>query len=325
MRFYYSLLSALLVITTSYSATANTMMLRHSALCTQAFAQAEQHYGIPKHLLMAVAKTESGRYSKAAGETVPWPWTTNIAGKGGYHDSIHDAMTAVKRAQQRGVESIDVGCMQINLKHHPDAFYNIKDAFNPVSNVRYAASFLRSNYDEFKSWPKAIAAYHSRTSSKGSKYYAMVQKRWRDVRVRNGGGAIDYASYTPSNQPRIVTPRSNNVYANQGRAHSTFKIAMRDSQDSSGYKPVSRNINTVRKSAPASMKVITVASRPVTSGSDVLVVTPLSQRSNFDVSFNESPSQASSKEPKGNYVRLASGDEGGTSGQPSKAPNFIFR
>ena len=41
------------------------------------------------------------------------------------------------RAQ--GARSIDVGCMQVNLLHHADAFASLEQAFDPVANARYAA------------------------------------------------------------------------------------------------------------------------------------------------------------------------------------------
>ena len=35
-----------------------------------------------------------------------------------------------------GVSSVDAGCTQINLRHHPAAFAYLKEAFDPVANVR---------------------------------------------------------------------------------------------------------------------------------------------------------------------------------------------
>ena len=39
---------------------------------------------------------------------------------------------------------MDVGCMQVNLYHHAHAFSSLDNAFDPQSNVDYAARFLRS-------------------------------------------------------------------------------------------------------------------------------------------------------------------------------------
>lgn len=169
-----------------------------SAYCTSYFTKAETKYGIPKHLLLAIANTESGRYNKALKRVMPWPWTLNIEGKGSYYNNIHDAITAVNRTKQQGKSSIDVGCMQVNLKHHPDAFNSVQTALTPANNIDYAARFLRSNFDEFGSWPKAIAAYHSR-SKKGRKYFASVQKNWRSVRNIAGGNLLENTDYIAGN------------------------------------------------------------------------------------------------------------------------------
>ena len=180
----------------AYSAADETAYaLTSSNLCIQEFSAAERRFGIPKHLLMAIANTESGRFNPEVGKVVPWPWTLNVEGQGAYFKTMHDAMTAVKRAQQQGKSSIDVGCMQISLKHHPDAFATLLDALTPAQNVEYAAKFLRQNYDDLGSWPEAIAAYHSRTPSRGNPYYAMVRQRWQDVRTNAGGTMLENSEY----------------------------------------------------------------------------------------------------------------------------------
>src|SRR5690606_29172097 len=75
-----------------------------------------------------------------------------------------------------GKESIDVGCMQVNLKHHPKAFDSIEQAFNPKHNIGYAASFLREKYEQLGTWSQAIAHYHSATHHLGEKYKKNVVK-----------------------------------------------------------------------------------------------------------------------------------------------------
>ncbi len=52
-------------------------------------------------------------------------------------------MKAVAAMRAAGMQSIDVGCMQINLRAHPAAFASIDDAFDPAANADYAARFLR--------------------------------------------------------------------------------------------------------------------------------------------------------------------------------------
>src|SRR4029079_10379480 len=104
------------------------------------------------HLLSAIASTESGRYHEGLQIKVPWPWTINVGGKGYWFDSKEEAIAAVRKYQHRGIQSIDVGCMQVNLYHHPEGFASLDQAFEPEHNVAYAASFLRSLYQEDGTW-----------------------------------------------------------------------------------------------------------------------------------------------------------------------------
>lgn len=150
-------------------------------MCTKNISRYERQYGIPAHLLSAISATESGRYNEGLKITLPWPWTINAEGQGYYFDSKAEAIAKVRQLQAQGVKSIDVGCMQVNLIHHPNAFANLDDAFDPEHNVAYGASFLRNLYEENQSWKKAAANYHSRTLSRGQEYTSRVYDRWFNI------------------------------------------------------------------------------------------------------------------------------------------------
>lgn len=149
--------------------------------CTQYFPVEEKKNSIPTHLLAAIATTESGRFHKGLGMSVPWPWTINVDGQGYYFSSKAEAIAQVQNLQGRGHQSIDVGCMQVNLKHHPKAFANLNEAFDPSTNVAYAAKFLRDNYATLGDWIKATAAYHSRTPIHGNKYLVDIERSWNRI------------------------------------------------------------------------------------------------------------------------------------------------
>ena len=104
-------------------------------LCQQAIAVAEQAHAIPQHLLAAIGRVESGRRTPDGG-SLPWPWTINAEGDGAFFDTKAQAIAAVRALQARGVRSIDVGCMQISLLHHPDAFATLDQAFDPSGERR---------------------------------------------------------------------------------------------------------------------------------------------------------------------------------------------
>ena len=44
--------------------------------------------------------------------------------------------------RMHATKSVDVGCMQISLTYHPDAFSSMDQAFDPASNADYGARFL---------------------------------------------------------------------------------------------------------------------------------------------------------------------------------------
>ena len=153
-------------------------------LCRPAVEAAERAVVIPPHLLAAIARVESGRRDAFSGAVNPWPWTINVEGQGFFYDSKAEAVAAVQAAQAKGIRSIDVGCMQVNLMHHPDAFPNLEQAFDPQFNTKYAAHFLRELYGQTGDWGKAAALYHSATPEIGDEYRQKVLAAWpEEVRL----------------------------------------------------------------------------------------------------------------------------------------------
>ncbi|MDP6709046.1 MAG: lytic transglycosylase domain-containing protein [Alphaproteobacteria bacterium] len=155
-----------------------------SVLCRKAVRQAEQRHRIPAQLLSAVSIVESGRWSKARREVIAWPWTVHAEGRGRYLKSKAAAVAEVKRLKARGIKNIDVGCMQVNLRYHPKAFRNLEQAFEPKSNVAYAARFLADLQRETRSWTAAVGRYHSKTPKYNLPYRQKVQAAWRGERRR---------------------------------------------------------------------------------------------------------------------------------------------
>ncbi len=148
------------------------------ASCTGAIAASERAERLPAQVLGAIGIVESGRIDPRTRSVVPWPWTINVAGAGHVFDTAADAIAAVRVAQAAGIQSIDVGCMQVNLFHHPHAFATLEDAFDPAVNVRYAAGFLARLHAQAGSWPAAVAAYHSATAAIGAPYAQHVALFW---------------------------------------------------------------------------------------------------------------------------------------------------
>jgi Transglycosylase SLT domain len=148
-----------------------------SMQCDTAIVGAERTLHLPLRLLGAIAEVESGRLD-AVGKVRPWPWTINVEGRGEFFASKQQAIDAVRAEQAQGVRSIDVGCMQVNLMHHPNAFASLDAAFDPTANALYAARFLNTLYGSSGSWVQATAAYHSQTPAIGADYQQRVMARW---------------------------------------------------------------------------------------------------------------------------------------------------
>ncbi len=151
-------------------------------LCASAIAAAEPRQAIPRQLLTAIALAESGRWHGDSRESVAWPWTVTARGKGQFFPSKAAAIGAVRALRAAGVRNIDVGCMQINLHYHPDAFSDLETAFDPAANAAYAARFLAALNRETRSWPDAVGRYHSATPRHNRPYRARVIGLWRKVR-----------------------------------------------------------------------------------------------------------------------------------------------
>ncbi len=145
-------------------------------ICAQRTAEAEFAAGIPTHLLTAVSKVESGRWHGDTGEILAWPWTVTAGGEGRFLPSKAAAIAEVERLRAEGVTNIDVGCMQINLHFHPEAFDSLEQAFDPDRNVAYAIGFLRDLRDRWGSWTRAVGSYHSNTPTLSGRYRLKVLK-----------------------------------------------------------------------------------------------------------------------------------------------------
>ena len=148
--------------------------LTTNQMCRQAIAAAERAHGIPSHLLAAIARVESGRRDEESGTFNPWPWTINMDGQGTFYDNKAQAVAAAMTMRPRVTKSIDVGCMQISLTQHPNAFMDLNQAFDPTSNADYGARFLVQLYGKTNSWPMAVAMYHSATPGIGEDYERRV-------------------------------------------------------------------------------------------------------------------------------------------------------
>lgn len=161
----------------SYAKTDPEMM--ESQKCSNIFSYFEKRYKIPKDILYSISLRETQKAHSKHGIGITWPWTVTVnpSGKGYHFKNKTEAIKFAKAQLASGKgRSIDVGCMQINLKYHPDAFTSLEQAFSPRRNIAYGAKFLKEKYEQYGDWQKAIGAYHSGSIDKASAYHTMVKQ-----------------------------------------------------------------------------------------------------------------------------------------------------
>ncbi len=146
--------------------------------CEHAARQAEQANVLPPGLLLAIGRVESGRWDAERQQRVPWPWSIDAGGQGRHFESKLEAERDVRALLDAGQRNIDVGCFQVNLKHHPTAFPSLDLALDPLANALYAGKFLADLRERTGSWEKAVAHYHSADPVRGEAYRQNVFAQW---------------------------------------------------------------------------------------------------------------------------------------------------
>jgi transglycosylase-like protein with SLT domain len=188
MKIWFSAIlitGVLLFFNNAEAATFPVNASKHLETCRSAVAEMEKKYRIPKRLLNAISQAETGRWHKKTREIIAWPWTVYSEGRGRYLPTKEAAIKEVQKLKAKGVRNIDVGCMQVNLHYHPDAFENLQAAFDPETNAEYAASLLKSLRNDNRSWNTAVAHYHSKTRKYFVPYKKKVLKLWRDAQKKD--------------------------------------------------------------------------------------------------------------------------------------------
>jgi hypothetical protein len=165
-----------------------------SAQCRAAIAAAEHKYQLPPNLLGSIATVESGRPIASLGQVQPWPWTIDADGQGLFLDSRAAAVAWAELGLKRGVQFMDIGCLQVDWQLHPGAFTSLDQAFDPMANADYAARYLRSLYDEAHGdWNVAVGWYHSHTVDLAADYRYRVAEVGAGILTGIGGPEPMYA------------------------------------------------------------------------------------------------------------------------------------
>lgn len=195
-----TIIAAALAATTSIAAPQAASAATHAEQCAALISAAETRYNIPTGLLMAIALTESG------GKNGPDPHAMNIEGMTYIAPDVERMSAVIQRGYNTGQTSIDVGCMQVNLKWHAHNFGSPYELLNSRVNVDYAARYLTELANETKSWRDAVMTYHNRKSPSRRAWYGC--KVWQNyVRVHGKGqGSADCGKVQGSSTAAVAQP-----------------------------------------------------------------------------------------------------------------------
>lgn len=135
------------------------------------FDEACARFGVPKDLVLAIAKTESDLE----------PWVVNVAGKDFRAKSREQALGIIHAAKARGL-SHDIGIMQINdwwLRHLGIA---PETALEPRNNALLGVWILAKEIRRHGfSW-RAVGAYHSPTPWRQQQYALRVSRHYQKLK-----------------------------------------------------------------------------------------------------------------------------------------------
>lgn len=150
--------------------------------CDEAASLVENSLDIPQGLLVAIARVESDNQ----------PFAVNVNGltvSFSRQDLAVDAVKTMLRSHAFGSRPhVDIGCFQINLGWHSDAFPSIEVGFDPVTNGLAAGLFLREIHAKTGNWHEAVARYHT-ASQAGARYAEAVFRKYEG---RSGQKATGY-------------------------------------------------------------------------------------------------------------------------------------
>lgn len=161
-------------------------------VCEAAALRAADAYGVPRAVMRAVLRVETGWGRGAARRG--WPWSANADGRGFRFDSLEEAMAFATGPVARAAGNVDLGCFQISRRWHGEAFSGPREMLDPERNALYAAHLLRGHHGRLGDWTRAAGAYHSATEVHAVRYRG---------RFREELAALDGAP-VPEDLPRLA-------------------------------------------------------------------------------------------------------------------------
>ena len=233
----FAALGAVLTIQAAHARTAPAPKARDA--CAAAATTSKSAKGLPSGLLHAIAVVESGRWDKQLGKSHAWPWTVTANGGGKFYPTKTAAIRAVRALRAKGITNIDIGCMQINLRYHGDAFKSLQDGFNPARNVAVAAAFLKRLQKRKRSWTRAVKFYHSSDPARQKRYAQKVQKARQTLRNPTHRNPAYIAAHANTSRPHAAARATQGHSTTRGYSAKRLNVkrAARRNFQRSGWKP----------------------------------------------------------------------------------------
>jgi hypothetical protein len=147
-----------------------------AVLCDDAARFASQSTGVPLSVLRAVALAETGQTKFDKDYYSAWPWTVQSGQKGHWFDNENAAIQFVQSLMAEQRTNIDIGCFQLNMRWHGQAFQSLDDMFSPRNNALYAAQFLQKLYSQTGDWRAAVGRYHSSDGDRAEAYVLRLKR-----------------------------------------------------------------------------------------------------------------------------------------------------
>lgn len=135
---------------------------------TALFDEPCARYGVPKNLVMAIAKTESDLE----------PWVINVVGRDYRAKTREQALAIVHAARARGL-SHDIGIMQINNWWLRKLNISPETAIEPENNITLGVWILAREIRKHGFNWKAVGAYHSPTPWRQQQYAYRVSRHYQ--------------------------------------------------------------------------------------------------------------------------------------------------
>lgn len=110
-----------------------------------AWWQIAMERGLDPYILYAVALVESAQIN--ARLAAPWPWALNRQGRPIIPSSRLEARGILNDALNKGIRSIDVGLMQVNVRWNGHRVHRPDDLLDPETNIRVGADVLTEAID----------------------------------------------------------------------------------------------------------------------------------------------------------------------------------